>query len=161
MGYHLTNILLQAIAALLLFFLLLRILGDKQIVFWVCAFFAVHPVQIAAVTYISGRAESLAVIFALISFYLFYKSQRESSSIRFVYLFFSTFSFFLSLMTKEVMIMLPFLLVGYMKLFGKEKNYRIKWTDFLSYAVAVAIYLLVRFRTFGQLGEASSGESEA
>ena len=80
-GYHLTNILLHSISGIFLFELLRRILpkltGDSEnredrgsiyfVALLVSLIWIVHPVQNAAVAYISGRADSLASFFALLA----------------------------------------------------------------------------------------------
>ena len=80
-GFHLTNILLHVGSGVLLYFLLRRLLlslrteqdsnaarvnrFDLSIVAWfVALLWTVHPVHSAAVDYISGRADSLAFLFA-------------------------------------------------------------------------------------------------
>ena len=78
-GYHCTNVLIHAFAAWLLFLLLRRLLpalwnggGNDPIgaraaiaALLVSLVWLVHPVHNAAVAYISGRADSLAALFAL------------------------------------------------------------------------------------------------
>ncbi len=82
-GFHLTNVLLHAGSGVLLYFLLHKLLlslcakaapttdqlrtrgFDVSIVAWfVALLWTVHPVHSAAVDYISGRADSLAFLFA-------------------------------------------------------------------------------------------------
>ncbi len=74
-GFHLTNVLLHAIGAVLLYFLLCRLLASlcggtltpshlSWAAFLAAFIWAVHPIHSAAVDYISGRADSLAFVFA-------------------------------------------------------------------------------------------------
>lgn len=77
-GFHLTNLVLHAASAVVLFFLLQCLLrplhrpewfaGNSGFVsalaFFVALLWAVHPVHSAAIDYISGRADSLAFLFA-------------------------------------------------------------------------------------------------
>lgn len=72
-GYHCTNVLIHSVAAWLLFLLLRRLLpalwkggsGPAVAALLVALLWLVHPVHNAAVAYISGRADSLAALFAL------------------------------------------------------------------------------------------------
>ena len=102
-GWHLTNIILHTTNALLIFFLFSLILKDKIASFIMAMFFAVHPLFTSAVTYISGRADPLALFFMLISFLLFTKSRYALSLLFFIF----------AILTKETAIILPLLLFAY------------------------------------------------
>jgi tetratricopeptide (TPR) repeat protein len=83
-GYHATNIILHALAAWMLFLLLLRLipglwndaLRAPIAALLVALAWLVHPVHNAAVAYISGRADSLAAVFALSAWLLWAKSRE-------------------------------------------------------------------------------------
>ncbi len=72
-GFHVVNVALHAINALLVFILLHRLLpgmgvnagAAAQLAFWAALLFALHPAQTEAVTYISGRSVSLMALFYL------------------------------------------------------------------------------------------------
>ena len=78
-GYHCTNILIHSLSGFLLFLLLRRLLPAlasralsqmpstrvELFSLLVALVWTVHPVHNAAVAYISGRADSLAALFAL------------------------------------------------------------------------------------------------
>jgi tetratricopeptide (TPR) repeat protein len=83
LGYHLSNIVFHAAAAFLLFLVVRRCLraisGDgvsRQFIdgaaFSVGLLWAVHPIHNAAVAYVSGRADSIAMMFALAGWLLFF-----------------------------------------------------------------------------------------
>ena len=84
-GFHLTNIALHAASGVLLYFLLRRLLrslcanrltGSVQTgaAFLVALLWTVHPVHSAAVDYISGRADSLAFLFASAGWLLYLRA---------------------------------------------------------------------------------------
>src|SRR4051812_19139229 len=72
LGYHLSNVCLHVTSAVLLYLLLEKLFVQLTNVnnsagvgaFLVALIWAVHPVHSAAVDYISGRADSLAFLFA-------------------------------------------------------------------------------------------------
>lgn len=77
-GYHLTNVVLHAANAGLLFLVLRRVLpavrrraapstGEAIAAFAVALVWAVHPIHSAAIAYISGRADTLAMGFCLLA----------------------------------------------------------------------------------------------
>src|SRR5713226_9617855 len=99
-GFHLTNVLLHAASGVLLYFLLRQLFASLFLravsigvraralrrlpwisvaAFFVALIWAVHPVQSAAVDYISGRADSLAFLFASAGWLLFLRAQRTTS----------------------------------------------------------------------------------
>lgn len=94
-GFHLTNIGLHAASGLLLYFLLKRLLRmllqqsgalnevEKPVLsgvsFLVALLWTVHPVHSAAVDYISGRADSLAALFACGGWLLFLKARSAGA----------------------------------------------------------------------------------
>jgi tetratricopeptide (TPR) repeat protein len=71
LGYHLTNILLHGLSGAVLFALLRRLLAEMRvenargIALGVALVWTVHPIHNAAVAYVSGRADSLASLFAI------------------------------------------------------------------------------------------------
>ena len=75
-GFHLTNLLLHVLSGVLLYFLLKKLFAAMSVfasemqrlaslsAFIIALLWVVHPVHSAAVDYISGRADSLAFLFA-------------------------------------------------------------------------------------------------
>jgi hypothetical protein len=98
-GFHLTNLLLHAGCGVLLFFLLQRLLASLWFrgaslalrtrlttrvalipvaAFLLALLWAVHPVHSAAVDYISGRADSLAFLFASAGWLLTFRARAQT-----------------------------------------------------------------------------------
>jgi tetratricopeptide (TPR) repeat protein len=70
-GYHLTNIGCHALNTFLVY-VIVYVLGSNVLMACLTAtFFALHPVQVEAVTWLSGRRDVLSVAFALLSLYCF------------------------------------------------------------------------------------------
>lgn len=65
--YHLTNVVLHGLISLLLFFLLAKITGRLAFALTASLIFAVHPVHVEAVAWVSGRSELLACLFMLLA----------------------------------------------------------------------------------------------
>jgi hypothetical protein len=115
--YHLDNVLLHIISAILVFILLSKILDKKPLAFFLALIFLVHPALTQAVAWLPGRNDSLVTIFvlaavlSLISF---------SARPRLLPIFSYTVFFFLALLTKETAIFLPLLVLGYFLSLGRH-----------------------------------------
>ena len=66
-GFHLTNVIIHVIASLLLLMVLMKLFGDYKngllAALIGALIFAVHPIHTEAVSWISGRTDSLATLF--------------------------------------------------------------------------------------------------
>jgi protein O-mannosyl-transferase len=107
-GFHLFNVLLHAVNSVLVFLLLARWRLPLFAAGVAGLLFAVHPVQTAAVAYVSGRKDILATAFILLGC-LAYTSFRErrSKGLAVVAVLF----FVLSILSKEVGIVFPALVL--------------------------------------------------
>ncbi|UCF38341.1 MAG: glycosyltransferase family 39 protein, partial [Acidobacteriota bacterium] len=105
-GYHLVNVLLHALNAVLAFLLFWRLSRSNAVAGIGAAFMALHPVQTAAVAYVSGRKDLLAAFFLLAGFYL-YVSRRKEGGIGWKTLVAVLPLFVLAILSKEVAIVLP------------------------------------------------------
>ena len=141
-GYHLSNTILHILAAWLSFLLLYKISGKKFLSLAVAVIFLVHPLQTEAVTYVSGRADSLSAIFVLLSTLSYFNFRQENNK---KYLAVSLLAFTLALLVKEQSITLPGLifLVELFFFFNKKK-----WRDslryFLPFALIAGVYFVLR-----------------
>jgi tetratricopeptide (TPR) repeat protein len=105
--YHVTNLILHLFNSVLVFWLILLISRKEFIAFFTSLFFAIHPLHVESVAWISERKDLLYSLFYLLSIicYLYYIRGRKNH----VYL--SIFFFFLSLLSKPMAITLPFVLL--------------------------------------------------
>jgi protein O-mannosyl-transferase len=102
LGYHLTNVVLHAISACLLVLIVRRLAIPGA---WLAgAIFAVHPVCVEAVAWISEQKSTLSGVFylaAALTYLYFDRSRRRSTY------FLATGLFLLALMSKSVTATLP------------------------------------------------------
>jgi protein O-mannosyl-transferase len=66
-GHHLANVLLHALNAALVFLLFQRMTGAGWRSLWVAALFAVHPLRVEAVVWVTERREVLSSFFGLLA----------------------------------------------------------------------------------------------
>ena len=70
-GFHFTNVLLHAASAVLLFFILRLCTRRPWIAFFAAAFWALHPLRVESVAWVTERKDTLSTFFAFLSI-LFY-----------------------------------------------------------------------------------------
>jgi tetratricopeptide (TPR) repeat protein len=140
-GYHLNNLFLH-LACTWLVYLVVTLFGNNWVALFSSLLFLVHPLNTQVVTYISGRADSLVTVFSLASFYLFGQFFRQEKRRMALYIF-SLFFYILALLSKEISIVLPFILLIYILSF----KYKIKYSSFLyclPYFIFSTVYLFLR-----------------
>ncbi len=112
-GFHLVNVLVHAVNAVLVYGLLRGLSEARVEMRWAplvgALLFALHPVQTEAVTYISGRSVSLMALFYLCSVLTWLRADRAVHSRAWRAL--SAVLFGAALMVKETAVTLPFALL--------------------------------------------------
>lgn len=140
-GYHLTNILLQIAVCLLVYFTALKLLRHFWAAFIAAALFAVHPVHVESVVWISGRTDILAALFLLPSF-IFYMRHTSAKSGQ-GWLILSALFLLFSLLSKETVIVFPFVWLIYGLGVARRRPAKLLM-DAAAFAAVVGIYLLLR-----------------
>jgi tetratricopeptide (TPR) repeat protein len=107
-GHHLTNIILHAANAALLFLLLRELTGAMGRSAAVAALFALHPLRVESVAWVSERKDVLSALFWILTVWAYarYARQRQRK-----YYVLSIAAFVLGLMAKPMLVTLPFVLL--------------------------------------------------
>ena len=148
-GYHLVSILWHAAAAVALLFFaeeFLLAFGLEQqrrrwIAFLTTLIWAIHPVQSAAVVYISGRADPLAAVFGFFGLFLIFRSMRALGRRKLLFLIGAGVGFLLSALSKETGLIFPALAILFLIL---RKNWIDMWKTVAVVAFVGAIYFSLR-----------------
>ena len=107
-GYHLVNVALHAMNSALLYLLLSTMTGARGRSVFVAACFALHPLHVESVAWISERKDVLSTLLMMLTllFYLSYQTTRKVSGY-----YLSLAAFALGLMAKPMLVTLPVLLL--------------------------------------------------
>lgn len=73
-GYHLTNVLLHAAIAVLLWFILCSAVRRPWLAFFAAAFWALHPLRVESVAWVTERKDTLSTLFAFASILAYLKA---------------------------------------------------------------------------------------
>ena len=108
-GHHLTNVLLHAATAILLFLVLRQMTGALWRSAFVAAVFAIHPLRVESVAWVAERKDVLSGLFFVLTIGAYVRyARRPWSRARYgaLLLFFA-----LGLMCKPMLVTLPFVLL--------------------------------------------------
>lgn len=156
-GFHLTNILLHIINSLLVFKFLIYMFEEKKgdssnSVSYIAAIgalvFAVHPIHTEAVSWVSGRTDSLSFTFFIASFIYYLKfSKCTVSSKKKLFFALVCVYYVLSLLSKEMAITLPVVIVLYDLVVPKLSWNSLKGKMQVYFAMAAisVMYLVLRW----------------
>ena len=125
--YHLTNLIFHIGVSFLVYLLVLQLLSSnenkKKIGILAAVFFSILPNHAEAVVWIAAIGDPMASFFYLLAFYLYLLYRQKKS---FACLLISLFSFILALLTKEIAITLPLLILVwelYEYISGRQTNF--------------------------------------
>ena len=107
-GYHLNNLLLHLLNTLLLFLILRSMTGKLWVGAFVAALFALHPLNVESVAWISERKNVLSTLFWMLTMWAYANYAKRPGPGRYLLTF---FFFSLGLMAKSMLVTLPFVLL--------------------------------------------------
>ncbi len=105
---HVLNILLHCLNALLVFLLLVRLFRNPFLCFFCALLFAIHPLRLESVIWISERKDVLSLFFGLAAFWAYLSYRERNSMLRYIGML---FLFSLSLLAKPTFVSFPFLIL--------------------------------------------------
>jgi Flp pilus assembly protein TadD len=164
-GFHQTNMLLNAAVCSMVFLLLLEMFSQPLTALFAALLFAVFPMHVQSVAWISGRTDVIATLFALLSLW-FYVRWRMNG--RVAAALGSLGCYVLALLGKEVAIVLPAVILVYELLPPTDARPRltnVRWLALLGMGGITVLYFVVRHSLFsaavGALPRVTHGFAEA
>lgn len=144
-GYHVILLLLHLANTCLVFVLIRQLLTGSAMAATIgAALFALHPTRVESVAWLAGIPDPLVLFFllaALITHRLFIENQKKWR-----YLALSLFCFQLALWSKEVAIVLPFVIVAHDLIYRRK----IHWPAAFLHAGLIIGYLTARSFALGE-----------
>jgi len=107
-GYHLTNVLLHTLSAILLFFVLWKSTSSLWRSAFIAAVFAIHPLRVESVAWITERKDVLSGIFFMLTLSGYLAYARKPTLIRYGIVFILLAC---GLMSKPMLVTTPFVLL--------------------------------------------------
>ncbi|NJM52862.1 MAG: tetratricopeptide repeat protein [Blastocatellia bacterium] len=140
--------------ATILVFKLFKLLTENKtrLSFIGALFFAVLPVHVESVSWISGVPDPLAALFYIPSmmFYIYWRKSGDKKN-----LVYSLVFYFLALLCKETPIVLPAVLFAWELAFNRPKDSKIHFVSaikqVLLFVIPAIFYLIVRFSVLGKV----------
>jgi tetratricopeptide (TPR) repeat protein len=106
--HHFINLMFHIGNTLFLFFLLKRMVRGLWVSGFVASLFALHPLHVESVAWVAERKDVLSTFFWVLTLWAYMRYVEERTIHRYLLVF---FSFFLGLLSKPMLVTLPFLLL--------------------------------------------------
>lgn len=149
-GFHITNVIIHLIASLLLFKIFYLLFAKSKygslISLVVTLLFVVHPIHTEAVSWVSGRTDSIVTLFFFASFLYYIKfSNSENSNTKFLFL--SVVYYFIGLLSKEMIVTMPVIILLYDFVYLKKplSYFKQNIKTYLLFAGVTIFYFIIRY----------------
>jgi len=107
-GFHLTNVVIHAVSAGLLASVLLRMTGRMAASLLAATLFAIHPLRVESVVWISERKDVLCVLFLMLALLAYDRYTRNPGGLRYLAV---AAAMLAGLLAKSTLVTLPLLLL--------------------------------------------------
>jgi tetratricopeptide (TPR) repeat protein len=157
-GYHVTSLMLHILVSITLYYIILNLFNLSSVSLLGAVIFAIHPVNVEAVSWLSSRADLIGFLFFNISllYYIYYRKHPNSAK----YLVFSLIFSFLAYLGKEAMISLPGMIILYDYVTRQKKSVkeflRSHINAWLMFSLLCLAYLVLRFAITGGMSQGQS-----
>jgi protein O-mannosyl-transferase len=151
-GYHLTNLVFHALNGVLVYLLMKLLFADAAFSLLTALLFTVHPIQTDAVTWVSGRSNVLFLFFYLLALYFYrYPAKQGVKTFRVM----SVCAFVLALLSKEMALTLPLVIVLYDYYFRpREGKFAAGYLKrYFPYFLACFLFVLLRAAVLGKVAQ--------
>jgi hypothetical protein len=152
-GYHLTNVVFHAVAAVLVVYAVGEITNRPAVGYLSAGLFAVHPLTVEVVPSAERRQDILLAVFvltALILFVRWYRHRRSGTLVG------AAGAYALALGSKETAVVFPGMVLAWAFIYADANEwtsrFRASVRDVSPFVAVTVLYLLVRILALGGLG---------
>ncbi len=155
-GFHLSNIVFNALSAALMYIFVLLLLGvfgyerRHRAAFIAGLLFALFPMHVESVSWVSGRSDVLCALFFFLALISHILSLRKAG-----FLLMTGAGFFLSLLSKETAVIFPFTALVF-DLLNRSPGRKANILRYAAYACVLVLFFYLRGRTYINFPELSS-----
>ncbi len=156
-AWHASAVVAHALATLLLFFLARRLTGDEIVAGIAALIFAVHPVHLEGVAWVSGATEPLWATLFFATLLMFVAARHDPLPKRARWMRIGAVAMFtLAVFTKETALVAPLLIFGYAWIFPEReeepraKRARSAFAAAIPYLQVVVVYFAMRLFALGR-----------
>ena len=151
-GWHLMNLAVHVAATVLAYRLFLNLSqGNTRLSFVAALLFALIPVHVESISWISGIPDPLAALFYIPAIIFYIRWRKESDK---KFLIYSLLSFFGALLCKETPIVLPLVLFVWEMTLNRRKEFSANFPaikQVLIFLAPIVVYLIMRFSVLGKV----------
>jgi protein O-mannosyl-transferase len=140
---HLVNLAFHLVNVILVFIFFNDLLKNPRVALLVSFLFALHPMNVEAVTWISARSSAMYACFYLLAVIFYLRYSKGSLKIHFFLL--SLLFFLLSLFSKVQAVTLPLLLL-LLDYYTKRRNLSVVLLEKLPFLILSLVFIIIAFR---------------
>lgn len=109
--YHIFGLIIHVVSTILVFGITLKLFHKKTIAWIATLLFAIHPVHIESISYITTSFDTAGILFGLTSYYCYLLYRTSIHKIKIVMFLVSLSTALLAFATYEITLVLPFLIL--------------------------------------------------
>jgi len=145
-GYHTVSLTTHLLTTLLVYLIVRRLSPLSPLPALTALLFGLHPIHTEAVTFVTASYDSIGILFALTSFYLYLLSgQKRKTKNQLIAYYLSLNTGVLALFTNEATLVLPLIISLHYYLYRLKKfTHPRQFKPIFPYIIVAAAYLFIR-----------------
>ena len=152
-AYHLVNAILNGLVVVLVYGLARKLWPEGTGALWAGATFAALPLHVENVAPVSGISDLECALFLLLAMWIYLGPGNSRPRLPRIYSWLAAAMFLLAVLSKEVALALPLLLIFYDVFLraGSPSRPKIPFENYVPFFLLLALYLALRLAIFGSI----------